>query len=251
MLILIAESKTMSADEREVKMPQFPDGEAGADMISERLAACSVGEISEMLKVSPSLAASCLKMAKEFPFKQTGYRAIDAFTGVVFRAMDAKSFTPEMEAFADKKLLIVSSLYSLLSPSDTIKSYRLDYTSKAAPGDVPMWKWQKEETTERLKERLKEDNNILNLMPGDACKCIEWKAIESIASVVTVNFKEVQPGGETKTPRSNRLKQLRGLIVRQIIEGRLTTIDQLKVLKSDDFLFDPDSSTETVLTFLC
>lgn len=252
MLILIAESKTMSSKEKSVISPQFPDGEAAADMICRRLANCKVSEIADILKVSTSLAASCLKMAKEFPNKAVGLRAIDAYTGVVFRALDAKTFTPSMEAFADSHLLIVSSLYSLLKPSDTIKPYRFDYTSKAAPDDIPMWRWQQDATTQMLIDRITTDGvtELINVMPGDACKCIDWKRIKPLANVITIDFKELTPGGGTKTPNSNRLKQFRGQLCRYIIEGHISNSRQLKEIGCEAFVFDPEASTASTYTFL-
>lgn len=252
MLILIAESKTMSMKEMAVAVPQFPEGEDGADMICRRLANCSASEIAERFKLSPSLASSCLKMAREFPDKSVGLRAIDAYTGVVFKALDAKTFTPEMADFADGHLLIVSSLYSLLKPSDTIKPYRLDYTSKAAPEDMPMWKWQQAATTQRLINRIKADGatELLNLLPGDASKCIDWKRIQPLATVITADFKELTPGGGTKTPNSNRLKQFRGQLCRYIIEGQISEARQLKKVACDAFVFDPEASITSTYTFL-
>ena len=252
MLILIAESKTMSSKEMTVVSPQFPEGEAEADMICRRLADCSVSEIADRLKMSPSLATSCWKMAREFPNKNVGLRAIDAYTGVVFRALEAKTFTPGMGAFADSHLLIVSSLYSLLKPSDTIKPYRLDYTSKAAPDDMPMWRWQKEVTTQRLISRIKTSGTteLLNLMPGDACKCIDRERIEALVNVITVDFKELTPGGGMKTPNSNRLKQLRGQLCRYIIERQISDARQLEDVAYEAFAFDPEKSTHSTYTFI-
>lgn len=243
----------MSAKEVEISMPQFPAGEEDADMVCRQLAEMSAAEIATLLKLSPSLAVTCLKLAREFPYKSTGYKAIDAYTGVVFRALESPTFTDEMMEFANGRLIIISSLYSLLRPTDTIKPYRLDYTSKAAPKETPMWKWQQKATTERLLVRLKESNakEILNLMPADACKCVDWKKILPTARVITVNFKELLPGGERKTPQANRLKQLRGMMTRQILEERIETAEQLKDLNHDHFVFDPETSTADSLTFLC
>lgn len=140
MLILIAESKTMSDRESEVRNPQFPMGEEAADELCAELAKKSVAEIAGMLKVSPRLAAASLRMTREFPIKSLGLRTIDAYTGVVFKALDADSLSKDAIDFADRHLLIVSSLYGLLRPTDTIKPYRLDYTSKAAPEADPLWK---------------------------------------------------------------------------------------------------------------
>ena len=252
MLTLIAESKTMSPLEETVKDPRFPAGEQGADMICARLAEYSVGQIADMLKVSPTLATACLRMAREFPFKATGYNASQAYTGVVFRALDIKTFTPEMWRYADGNLLIVSSLYSLLRPTDTIKPYRLDYTSKAAPEGLPMWRWQQEATTQRLIDRIKADGTteLLNLMPGDACKCFDWRCIQSLVNVIKVDFKELTPGGGAKTPNSNRLKQLRGQLCRYIVERQISDARQLEEVGCEAFVFEPDKSTASTYTFL-
>ena len=54
-----------------------------------------------------------------------------------------------------------------------------------------------------------------------------------------------------RTPSSNRLKQMRGLLLREIIEKRITSTEELKRLDSDNFVYTGEDEEKGVLTFLC
>lgn len=253
MITLIAESKTMRTDLLPVKAPRFPEGEAQADEICARIASMSVAQIAEALKVSPTMALRSRQMALGFPDKRFGLPAVDAFTGVVFRYLDPASFDAAARDFAAHNLRIVSSLYSLLRPDDMVRPYRTDYSSRVAPGDVPLCRWQKGKSTIRLVAALREEgtSEILDLMPAEAAKCFDWKVLRKFAKRHEVRLREMVDAHTIRTPSSNRLKQMRGLLLREIIEKRITSTEELKRLDSDNFVYTGEDEEKGVLTFLC
>lgn len=253
MITLIAESKTMRTDLRPVQHPQFPEGEPQADEICARIASMSVAQIAAALKVSPAMAIRSRQFALEFIDKHFGLSAIDAFTGVVFRYLDPAGLNAGAREFAAHKLRIISSLYSLLRPDDTVRPYRTDYSSRIAPGDVPLSRWQKGKSTIRLVAALRAEatSEILDLMPAEAAKCFDWKVLCKFAKRHEVRLREMVDAHTVRTPSSNRLKQMRGLLLREIIEKRITSTEELKRLESDNFAYTGEDEEKGVLTFLC
>lgn len=56
--------------------------------------------------------------------------AIERYTGVLYDALDAASFTPAARAFADRTVVIHSALFGLLGAGDPIPAYRLSHDSR-------------------------------------------------------------------------------------------------------------------------
>ncbi len=257
MIVLIAESKTMRLRQPEVSPAQYdahrPEGESIANEIIWNLRESSATEIMDMLGVSESLAYECRKMIYGFPDKLSGLSAIDAFTGVVFRHLAPNNLDENDIDYAENHMRIVSSLYGILKPSEIIKPYRLDYTAKAAPGDVPLYRFWRQKCTETLLSVLSNagENEVLDLLPADAARMFDWKAVKNRSEVKTVSFMELVENGKTRTPRANRLKELRGKMLRCIIKNRTADLSSLKQLRHDDFIFSEDGSVGGKLAFLC
>lgn len=195
-------------------------------------------------------------MIYEFGFKLTGNRAIDAYTGVVFRALDYDSLSPEAKTRCDAEVSIISSLYGWLQPSDIIKPYRLDFTSKLeegpSAGQALNSFWRKD-VTKALVKKLESSHTteILNLLPGDAAKCIDWKLVKRFAKVWKVDFQEIKEGGVMKTPTAEKLKALRGTLLRQILTDGIQDAETLKLASSPQYVCEGTPIYPDHLQFLC
>lgn len=242
MIILIAESKTMSADQRPVNDTQYAahtlGGELQAEEIMWNLRQYTEQQIMDMLGCSAALARQCRRMIYDFPDKLCGCPAIEAYTGVVFRHLGLSGWNEGMRSFADKHLRIVSSLYGLLRPSDIIKPYRLDYSAKAAPGNIPLQTFWRPKCTVDLASLLSPTPGaaILNLLPGEAMKCLDRKLIKHYGRLITPLFKEYGPGGVLRTPAAGKLKEMRGKLVKEIVtRGISDAAGLLRITDHPDF----------------
>lgn len=241
MLILIAESKTMLEREQPGSRESFetnkPAGEAPADETMARVADMDVDDIASAIRISPAMAAKVVRMAYEFPYKQTGLRAIDAFTGVVFKNFSYPSLSEDEKERTSRHVRIISSLYGWLRPNDIIKPYRFDFTTPLAPEDKTFAAFWKKDVTIQLVRYLQAngETSILNLLPADAAKCIDWKLVKRFAKVWKVDFKE-QNGEAVRTPHAGKLKALRGILLREIITRSIISPTPLLTLATDDFL---------------
>lgn len=214
-----------------------PAGEAAADEIMARVADMEVEDIASAIKVSPAMAAKVIRMAYEFPNKQTGLQAIEAYTGVVFKNFDFASLSKEEKDRTNQHVRIISSLYGWLRPEDIIKPYRFDFTTPLAPDDKTFAAFWKKDVTIHLVRYLQAtgEKSILNLLPADAAKCIDWKLVKRFAKVWKVDFKE-QDGTAVRTPHAGKLKALRGILLREIIKRGISSPTPLLTLETDTLL---------------
>ncbi|MBD5311312.1 MAG: YaaA family protein [Bacteroides sp.] len=245
MIILIAESKTMEKQEFGVSTEYYethkPVGEKEAAEIMERLKDMTLSDISSIIKISNDLAVSLRRMTYEFPNKNMGLRTIEAFTGVVFRNFDYRSLSSSDKEWTTSKVRIISSLYGWLKPEDIIKPYRLDYTSPVSPDDTSLYIYWRERVTTQLISDLQAtgENQILNLLPADAAKCVDWKTVKRFAEVWKVDFKE-QHGVTIRSPYTEKLKALRGKLLRNIVLNRFKTPQQTATFGNDIMIPIPD-----------
>lgn len=242
MKVLIAESKTMREDGVAVPAEVFdvhsPAGEVGAGEVMHRVALMSVAEICSEVKVSAAMASKILRMAYDFPIKQVGRKAIEAYTGVVFKAFDYESLSDADKGQTALSLRIISSLYGWLRPDDIVKPYRMEFTTRLAPGDKTFAEYWRKDVTIRLVRDVQSSGAtaVLNLLPSDAAKCVDWKLLKRFAKVWKVDFKELTDGAAYRTPHAGKLKALRGELLREIVTRRISDPKELFTLSTDTFL---------------
>lgn len=260
MLILIAESKTMLPGEKNIGEQEFvahtPLCETLADEIMESLRDLTAGELMEQTRLSASLAAKMQKMIYEFGYKAAGNMAIEAYTGVVFKALDYASLSAESRQRCIGRVRIISSLYGWLRPDDIVKPYRLDFTTRLEEGPSAgrtMNAFWRTEVTKCLVKSLQSQNfrSILNLLPADAAKCIDWKTVKRFAKVWKADFSEMREGGVLKTPNAGRLKTLRGYLLRQILEENINDPQGLIRAASHHYVCEGTPKYPDHLSFLC
>lgn len=257
MVILIAESKTMRDDQAVVAPDVFaahrPAGEDGADLIMARLGRLSGPELIAETGLSASLAAKLRQMIYEFPNKALGLRAIEAYTGVVFKALGYDSLSRAAQQACDGRVALISSLYGFLRPDDVVKPYRLDFTAKAAPDGASLFSFWKKDVTIALVKAIREGGHaeLLSLLPSDAAKCIDWKIVKRFCKVWKADFVEITDGNQTKTPSATKLKTMRGKLLRLILSRGLERIADIREAVSDDFVCEGSPVYPDHLQFLC
>ncbi|MCH5228228.1 MAG: YaaA family protein [Muribaculaceae bacterium] len=256
MLIFLAESKTMSAEQKPVEPELFennkPVFEDIADSLMSYLESLPTLEISEILGISHQLSVKTHNLAYDFPHKNTGYKALYGFTGEAYRGLDVSSLSSEAIERAEKNLKIISSVYGLLNASDIIKPYRCEFNKPIYPDSKTAINIFKPKLTVEVVKKIKNNGikDIINLLPGDADKCLDWKIIRAFASVHKVCFQTITQDGKLKTPTTQRLKEMRGTMAREILNNDIRTFEQLKEFRSDHFIFSKADSKNGLPVFI-
>ncbi len=220
-----------------------------AERINKVLKKKSARVLSKMMSISPALGALNYERNQDWslPFSQKNAKqAIFAFTGEVYRGLDANSIPIEKTDQLQDKLRILSGQYGLLKPLDLMQAYRLEMSTKLKMGrKANLYQFWGSSITKALNEELQDDELFVNLASNEYYKVIKPKELK--VPVITPVFKDLK-NGEYKTIMTFA-KLARGLMVRYIIDNDIETIDGLKGFDVNGYGFDSNMSTETELVF--
>ena len=255
MLTLIAESKTMDRCDLPVSRAEYerhrPLLSDHAARIVASLGDMSAAELAKAVKISAPMASRHHRMLRDFMDKTVGARAIEAFTGVVFKAFSYATLSVDARREADSEVRIISSLYGWLRPSDIIKAYRFDFTTPLAPDGGTFAAYWRGPVTDCLLRDIEATGrlDVLDLLPGDAARCVDFKRMAASARIWKAAFREIVSGTVTRTPNAGKLKILRGRLLRHIVEQGLQSPDQLLGVDDDEFMAESIDQASGTITF--
>ena len=203
MLIVISPAKSLDMD-----TPAVTDQYSQPELIDhsvklvERLKKKSPGDLSKLMGISPQLGElnfQRYQLWEPLFTTKNAKQAILAFSGDVYRGLDAGTLTEDQLKLAQKRVRILSGLYGVLKPLDLIRPYRLEM-------GTPLKYYRKKDLyafwegiiTKKIYEALNESGNsvLVNLASMEYFKSIDIKRIK--ADVVTPEFKDMK-NGKNKT----------------------------------------------------
>jgi uncharacterized protein len=187
-----------------------------AALLIDGLRALPAARHRKEMAVSESLARSArADLALWGEKDQPSGPALFAFTGLVYKYIDAATLEPEAVKRAQKNLIILSGLYGLLRPLDRIQAYRLEMGAKWAPKPAKnMAIYWRETLTGSVNAKLKRGEPIINLAAQEYVKVLDIEALKS--ALISPVFKERRPDGTLKTAPVHA-KMARGAMARFIL----------------------------------
>ena len=205
--------------------------------------------LSELMEISPKLADENWERNQKWTAKPTSKNsapAMFAFTGEVYRGLDAKTLDEKAVKYLEKNYRILSGLYGLLKPSDKVMLYRLEMGSKLdVHGSKNLYGFWKEILTPFLNSKLKKGEFILNLASNEYAKVLDKKSLK--VPMIDVEFQDYKNGELKKIMMY--FKHARGAMARYCAENKVETLDQVKAFDVDGYRFDENLSTEETLVF--
>jgi cytoplasmic iron level regulating protein YaaA (DUF328/UPF0246 family) len=172
--------------------------------------------------------------------------AIDRYTGVLYKELDAASLPAVARRRLDRTVLISSGLWGLVAPSDPIPEYKLKMSASVAPlGKLSTW-WRPQVTAALAP--LVHRRIVWDLFPLEHRASVDWSALTP-RERVTVRF--VDARGATV---SHWNKLLKGSLVRWLAITGAADVAALEDFEHPlGYVLDP-ASTEadgatTQLTF--
>lgn len=252
MLLLISPAKTLDmSPEREVTTtkPRLLDD---SQALIKTLRDLNSTDLQDLMGVSENIAALNVTRFKQFklPFNAKNAKpAVMAFKGDVYEGLNVANFEAEDLAYTQDNLRILSGLYGLLRPLDLMQAYRLEMgtTLKNERGSN-LYQFWGDKITDLLNTDISKGKHklVLNLASQEYAKAIQPKRVK--VPVYSANFKEYK-GAELKIISFNA-KRARGLMSRFVLKNRLSTIEDIKSFKEENYLFSPEHSTERDLVFI-
>ncbi|WP_242158752.1 peroxide stress protein YaaA [Aestuariivivens sediminis] len=210
----------------------------------------SAKSLSKLMSISDALGQLNYERNQswELPFSSANARpAIYAFSGDVYRGLDAYTIPEDKMEVLQDKVRILSGLYGLLRPSDLIQPYRLEMGTKMPVGKYKnLYDFWKKDVVKALNDELHDGELFLNLASNEYFKAIDTKALK--VPVVTPHFKDFK-NGEYKTIMTYA-KLARGYMARYIVDTNANTLDDVKGFNYEGYHFSEPLSSDTELVFI-
>jgi cytoplasmic iron level regulating protein YaaA (DUF328/UPF0246 family) len=223
---------------------------AQAERLNKLIKKKSAKSLSKLMKISINLGQLNYKRNQEWslPFTSDNARqAIYAFSGDVYRGLDAYTIKKNKLDKLQDTVRIISGLYGILKPLDLMQAYRLEMGTKFPVGkNKNLYEFWRKQITQKLNEELQDDELFLNLASNEYFKAVDVKALN--VPVVTAHFKDFK-NGEFKII-SFFAKEARGLMALYIIDTNAKTVDDLKGFDYKGYGFSDAMSTDTDLVFI-
>lgn len=220
-----------------------------AERLSKILKKKSARSLSKLMSISDALGKLNYERNQNWhlPFTEDNAKqAVYAFTGEVYRGLDATTLPAEVLDDLQDRLRILSGQYGLLKPFDLIQPYRLEMGTKLKVGRKDnLYQFWDASITNALNDEMEEGELLVNLASNEYFKAVKVKQL--IGKVITPVFKDMKNGKLMSI--MTFAKHARGLMVRYIIENRCESIEDLKGFDLNGYAYDSNLSTETELYF--
>ncbi len=252
MLILLSPSKThdlhAGGSTTDYSMPLFPKEAA---TLMKYLKKMKVGQLEEVMKISPKLAWQVQERIAlwqpEFTFANTN-QALYLFKGEVYHGLDAATLPVEVVEYAQRHLRILSGLYGVIRPLDRIQPHRLEMETALRFGKYEsLYHFWREKITRQILVDLKESgsNLLINLASQEYSSALEMKKLK--AKIVAPQFLESR--NDSFQMITVYAKKARGMMARFILEYQISCEEDLMGFDSGGYCFNANLSKPGVPVF--
>ncbi len=251
MLVLLSPAKSLDFDKPAGHWPKTsPKLKKDIDELSNVARKLSASDLRSLMGISQDLAdlnRNRFQMLSKSGDNDTRKQALLAFNGDVYRGFGAADLDPDLANRTQKTIRILSGLYGVLRPFDTIDPYRLEMGTrlKTKRGETLYDFWDRK-VTDALNFDLTGKNDIVvNLASKEYFSVVQPKRLE--AKLVTPEFKE-EKSGKTRV-LGFYAKYARGRMARWIVENDPQTAEDLQAFAQDGYTFRPDLSKPATPVF--
>ena len=251
MKILISPAKSISM---EANYPETKTSEAHfldkSEYLVGKLKKYGVQKLKKMYKVSSDIAQlNHDRFANwESPVAPSPQvkPSVFAFTGEVYRGLDALNMKPDELQYTNENLRILSGLYGLLKPFDLIYPYRLEMGTsiKVTPKIKNLYLFWGDKITDLINEQEKEF--VINLASNEYFKAVNTKKLK--ARLINIQFKEFK-NGEYKVLMTYA-KHARGEMAKYCAHKNISNPEELKLFDYLGYQFMENLSTENDWVFV-
>ena len=211
----------------------------------------SANDLKKLMHISDNLAELNADRFKAFNLDGQSNSAKPAgltFDGDVYWGLDAKSMSDEELSYAQNHLRILSGLYGVLRPLDSMQAYRLEMGTKlATKRGKSLYDFWGTTIADALNTDMADhtDQTIVNLASNEYFKAVDKKTMTH--PVITAKFLNVKDGKARAL--MYYAKYGRGLMARWIMQNRVDRAEGLKDFNLDGYKLDKAESSESELVF--
>lgn len=250
MLTVISPAKRLNETDHSLPgfAPTLPDFAQESVSLAKVARALSADQLCKLMDISPALGQLNHARFNAFHADAAGKPAAFMFDGDTYAGLEARQMDPDTLQWAQGHLRILSGLYGLLRPLDTIQPYRLEMGSKLANAkgrDLYAFWGKKIALALNALAEERCAKILVNCASAEYFNAVDLKALK-LATVTPVFLEE--RNGEAKIV-SFWAKKARGAMARYISQNHLTNPSDLRGFYLGGYRFRPDQSIDTRLVF--
>jgi len=204
----------------------------------------SISDLEQLMSLSNALATLNFERNQNFkntPTEEETRPALFAFDGDVYKGLDALSLNENQLEVSKDRIRILSGLYGMLRPFDSIQPYRLEMGTKMEiDGAKSLYEHWRKNLTTYLENELSGDEMIVNLASKEYSKAIDLKAFSG--RVISPEFKDYKDG-KLKII-SFYAKRMRGVMARFLLETTNNDLSVFEYFENDGYRFDASQTTD-------
>lgn len=204
----------------------------------EKLQKYSINDLANMFFCNDDLAIKAYYDFKDFDFENLKNPAIFSYDGLVFKQFKKEDFNDL--SYLNDHVYIISALYGLCKPFTGISDYRLYMDSKGLDMEG-FW------ADKIYKKAFQDENFIINLASVEYAKLLK-KYLKKDQKLLTLNFKENRDGKIRSIV--SYIKQMRGRMLKYLINNKITEIEEIKKISLCDYIFDSYNSTDDEFVYV-
>ncbi len=231
MYFVISPTKEMREEKAKHKksIPHFIED---SKTLMQELRKLSVLDIQTLMKVNEKIAKSNYDRYANFRFDGHGQCAITTYYGLQYKQLNLAEYDTSMLTYMNHHVRILSGLYGVLKPFDSIYPYRLEM--KFTPLHLYSF-WQ-----DKIQAYF-EGQQIINVASKEYSDVL-------CGDVYHVHFK-IRRQGKLIT-QSTQAKMARGQFMHFVIVNKVKTLAQLKQFASDGYAYDASVSSKKEFVFV-
>lgn len=246
MIILIHSSKTMKPTPAvgfELSKPEFLKE---ATEIAEYLKTFNEKQIQSSMQVSAKLSAEIIQVLNDWSVVKNQGAAMFSFRGDVYSGLQVNDFNNSDISYANEHLRILSGLYGILRPLDSVCTYRLEMGYK-----LPKTKYTNlyKYWGDKLASSIPTDQPIINLTSAEYGKAILPYLKSSV--IITPQFLSWDTKSKAYKTVAVHSKIARGAFAHWLIKHKLKDADSLSKFNELGYQYDSNLSTELRPVFKC
>lgn len=239
MKILIPTAKEMNT---EAKKYQFQELSTNSRIILEEINKLDIDQLAEIYKIKyDSAIIERNRILNLFNESAYSYEALFLFDGLMYRNIKRSDLTNKERKYLASKVFITSSLYGIINVYDKISEHRLDFLQNIKINNENLKSyWQ-----DIFDDFVKDEKLVISLLSSEFEEVFSKNVRDNFVKII---FKEERNG--TLKTHSTISKKARGRFVTKLVENNVTTLDQIKKLKFDDYIFRQDLSSDKKIIFV-
>lgn len=243
MITIISPAKNMKTVKRDDLVLSRASFLEKTEQVITQLKTYQPWELETLMKINEKLATQAFLDIQNFDLHKEGTAALLAYDGLVFKNIEADTFSKEEMEYANEHLRILSACYGCVKPLDEILPYRLEMQCKMKINNQNLYQFWGDDLYRNIYEK---DSVVLNLASEEYAKTIRKYAKND--TFIDVEFLTYHKG-KLKT-LATWAKMARGQMVKYIVKKQIDSPEQVKTFDWNGYEFEESLSNEKKYVFV-